>query len=266
VLGAAPKTSWTFDRRREGVSPKMKMTVGQPIQIKGMAYAPVNEQGVVLLFGRLAPRLGFHVEGVQTAFPDCIARRHGKSCRIEFEFRASSYRKHPPRGADVIVCWDNDWDPPPPEFKHLEIISLKKYVGAYPRVFALSCKETERGAFLDEYSEVGWSVPGTAQVGDLIVMYRTRPASAIRDLWTIKGPFYTDKRWGLLADLKLLLRLENPITFKELRTDRVTRELSVVRRQFQGKGEITDDWLHIAAKIVQRNPGARKVLRQFDVD
>jgi len=52
--------------------------VGRPIKATGMAYAPTNEQGVVYLFGRLAPRLGFHVEVVQTAF------------------WASSYKVHPP--------------------------------------------------------------------------------------------------------------------------------------------------------------------------
>jgi hypothetical protein len=62
-----------------------EISVGRPIKIDGMAYAPTNEQGVVFLFGRLAPRLGFHVEHVQTGFPDCIARRRGKICRIEFD-------------------------------------------------------------------------------------------------------------------------------------------------------------------------------------
>ena len=77
--------------------------VGRPITIKGMVYAPTNEQGAVFLFGRLAPQLGFHVEIVPTGFPDCIARRRGKRCRIEFKYRASQYN-NPPRGADVVVC------------------------------------------------------------------------------------------------------------------------------------------------------------------
>ena len=47
--------------------------------------------------------------------------------------------------------------------------------------------------------------------GDLIVMYRTRPASAIHDLWRVQGPFEVDKEWGLLAGLKLLVRLTRPL-------------------------------------------------------
>ena len=39
-----------------------EVVVGRPIKLDGMAYAPTNEQGVVFLFGRLAPRLGVHAE------------------------------------------------------------------------------------------------------------------------------------------------------------------------------------------------------------
>lgn len=146
--------------------------VGRHIKTDGMSYAPTNEQGVVFLFGRLAPRLGFDVECVQTAFPDCIARRNGKTYRIEFEYRASSYKNHPPRGADLIVCWDNDWAHRPRKFRHLEILDLKRYVGALPRVFAVGCDETVRGHVVDGWATLDWSVPKNAQAGDLIVMYR----------------------------------------------------------------------------------------------
>jgi len=64
--------------------------VGRLIKINGMAYAPTNEQGVVFLFGRLAERLGFTIEHIQTRFPDCTARREGGKCYIEFEYRASN--------------------------------------------------------------------------------------------------------------------------------------------------------------------------------
>jgi hypothetical protein len=79
-------------------------TIGRPIQIAGMAYAPTNEQGVVFLFGRLAPRIGIQVEEVNTRFPDCIGWYRGKRCKIEVEYRASGYRGHRAAGADLIVC------------------------------------------------------------------------------------------------------------------------------------------------------------------
>jgi hypothetical protein len=135
---------------------------GRPINIDGMAYAPTNEQGVVFLFGRLAPRLGFQVEDVHVGFPDCWARRRGKTLSIEFEFRASKYN-HPPT-ADVIVCWENDWETPPRECGHIEIIDLKKYVGAHRRIFAVGCDEKVRGSQLNR-ARVDWSVPQSAQIG-----------------------------------------------------------------------------------------------------
>ncbi len=84
----------------------MSQLVGRQIYISGMAYAPMSEQGVVLLFGRLAPRLGFTVENVQVRFPDCIAKRRGRTYRIEFEYWASHFaeHRHNPKGADIIVC------------------------------------------------------------------------------------------------------------------------------------------------------------------
>jgi hypothetical protein len=242
------------------------LTVGRPIKIDGMAYAPTNEQGVVFLFGRLAPRLGFHVELVQNGFPDCIARRRGKTYRIEFEHRASNYEGHPPRGADVIVCWENDWEHRPKKFHHLEIIDLKKYVGALRRVFVVGCDEVVRGKYLDKWSNIDWSVPLNAQVDDLILMYRKLPASEIRDLWRIVGPFFVDKKWGLQACLRLVVRLEMPLRYDDLKNDPTTRDLSIVRKRFQGKGDITDDWSLLYAKILKLNPRAKTVLRQYHLD
>jgi hypothetical protein len=240
--------------------------VGRHIKTDGMSYAPTNEQGVVFLFGRLAPRLGFEVEVVQTAFPDCIARRNGKTCRIEFEYRASSYKNHPPRGADLIVCWDNDWAHRPRKFRHLEILDLKRYVGALPRVFAVGCDESVRGYKVDGWATLDWSVPKNAQAGDLVVMYRKKPASEIRDLWTVRGPFYEHKKWGLQTTLKCLIRLDKPLKFEDLKKDPTTRGLAVMRKQFQGKSDITADWPHILALILKRNPKAKKQLRDYSID
>ena len=238
------------------------MPVGRRIKIDGMTYAPTNEQGVVFLFGRLAPRLGFDAEYVRTGFPDCIACRRGKKYRIEFEYRASKYKCHPSRGADVIVCWDNDWEHRPRKYQHLEIIDLKKYVDARRRVFAVSCDERARGKVVDQQKTIEWSVLSNAQVDDLIVMYRKGPASEIRDLWKITGPFSPNKKWGLQAWLKLVVRLGKPLTYHELKNDPSTRDLGVVRKQFQGKSDITDDWPLLHSKIVLRNPKAKSGLAE----
>ena len=44
---------------------------GPPLLPGPLAYAPVNEMGVVFLFGWMAPHLGYVVHRLQSEFPDC---------------------------------------------------------------------------------------------------------------------------------------------------------------------------------------------------
>ncbi len=97
-------------------------------------------------------------------------------------------------------------------------------------------------------------------------MYRKKPASEIRDLWEVRGPFYEQKKWGLQATLRRLVRLDKPLRFEDLKKDTTTRALSVMRKQFQGKSDITADWPHILALILKGNPKAKKRLRDYSID
>jgi hypothetical protein len=59
-----------------------------------LAFGPINEAGVLFLFGMLAERLGFIVTHVQTEFPDCRAlvkldANTWQAVRIEVEFEAA---------------------------------------------------------------------------------------------------------------------------------------------------------------------------------
>lgn len=248
--------------------------MGRQIEVRGMAYAPTTELGVVFLFGRLAPQLGFCVETVRPQFPDCIATRHGRRLRVEFELWASHFavHRHVPHHADVVVCWENDWESRPKKYRHLEVISLKEHVGALPRIFVVGCDEALNGDEL-RGSRVEWTMHGSAQVGDLVAMYRSAPTSAIRDLWIVVGPFHhygkrnKEGRWpGLQAGLRRIVSLKRPLTFAMLKRDPRTRELPVVRKRFQGKMDITDDWPLLHQRIVKLNPTARKALRRFQPD
>jgi hypothetical protein len=93
-----------------------------------MVYAPVNEMGVVLLFGALARSLGFIITWIGTAFPDGEAMREvapGKlqPVRIEFEHESRNFLKHLHNTAecDLIVCWIHNWPECP-----LEVVELSK--------------------------------------------------------------------------------------------------------------------------------------------
>ena len=105
---------------------------GNPTNFYALRHEPVNEQGVVLLFGMLAKELGFLVEAVQTGFPDCEAKRQigpdrWQRVKIEFEFESRNYRdhRHPLHGCDILVCWRHNWDDCP---KHIEVLELSSVV------------------------------------------------------------------------------------------------------------------------------------------
>lgn len=107
---------------------------GPPSLVPGMRYEPVNEQGVVYVFGMMAERIRFEVERIQSEFPDCEAMREVEAgkwqrVKIEFEYASKNFQehKHPLDGCDVIVCWIHNW-PECPET--IEVIELKKIVRA----------------------------------------------------------------------------------------------------------------------------------------
>jgi len=107
-------------------------TYGNPTNFHALRHEPVNEQGVVLLFGMLAKQLGFLVEAVQKGFPDCEAKRQiaperWQRVSIEFEFESRNFRdhRHPLHGCDLIVCWRHNWDDCP---KHIEVLELSRVV------------------------------------------------------------------------------------------------------------------------------------------
>jgi hypothetical protein len=105
---------------------------GRPLPWPELAHEPVNELGVVFVFGMMARRLGFVVHRLQAGFPDCIAMHEvapglWQRMRIEFEFESRNFRKHKHRSdkCDVIVCWKHNWKECPLDV--VELGSLKTY-------------------------------------------------------------------------------------------------------------------------------------------
>lgn len=105
---------------------------GPPINFRGLRHAPINEQGVVFLFGMVSYEIGFIVEAIQAGYPDCEAKRcvdqtnqRWQRVRIEFEYWSSNFKDHghDPAGCDLIVCWEHDWPDCP-----LEVVELRRVI------------------------------------------------------------------------------------------------------------------------------------------
>ena len=95
-----------------------------------MIHAPVNEAGVIYLFGTMAERLGYVVTRMQTDFPDCEVMRRiegnrWQRLRTEFEYESRNFLKHGHdlKGCDLIICWVNNWPECP-----VEVLELSKEV------------------------------------------------------------------------------------------------------------------------------------------
>ena len=115
-----------------------KRVFGDKVQFKSLSCAPVNELGVVYLFGVLHETFDFRIESIQAGFPDCIARRQiapnrWEEVRIEFEYESRSFSAHghDPNGVDVIVCWRHNWKECP---KEIEVIELSTLLGVAEQI------------------------------------------------------------------------------------------------------------------------------------
>jgi len=110
-----------------------KSIVGDLIDFRGLVYSPVNESGVVFIFGKVIEDLNMYIEEIKTGFPDCVGRRFiGKGWErvgIEFEYQSANFKAHghDPNGCDIIVCWEHNW----PECT-IEVLELKEIIKSLP--------------------------------------------------------------------------------------------------------------------------------------
>lgn len=116
----------------ETIAPRTKY--GPFLNFRGLQHAPINEQGVVFLFGIVAFDLGYVVEGIGTGYPDCEAKRSigrdgdvWERVRIEFEYKSRHFRDHghDPTACDVLVCWEHNWSDCP-----IEVLELRAAIEA----------------------------------------------------------------------------------------------------------------------------------------
>jgi len=249
----------------------------KPVALKNapMEYAPANELGVVFLFAHVARRLQFRIEEIRPQFPDCIAyRRMGDSerkCRIEFEFRSSNFKahRHDSSKCDVIVCWHHDWPDVP---KGVEVIELKRYFGVSRKVWIQQAIKSQC-EYLDEHNRMKWALSKRATPGDVLLMYKCAPVSAITDVFVFSGNDIARGGAGwregeaYFGEIRRICHLVSPIFLDDLRKHRVLKTASFVRRNMQGVGLLaTEYWPYLHDMILERNPAVGKMLNQLRPD
>lgn len=111
---------------------KTNRAYGSFLNFRGLQHAPINEQGVVFLFGMVAFELGYVVESIATGFPDCEAKRRTsiskdtwERVRIEFEYESRNFLDHGHKAeeCDIIVCWNHNWQDCP-----IEVVELSSAI------------------------------------------------------------------------------------------------------------------------------------------
>ena len=149
---------------------KEKSVVGDLINFRGLVYSPMNENGVIFIFGKVIEDLNMYIEEIKPGFPDCIGRRFTgrgwEKVSIEFEYRSSNFgeHKHNPKECDIIVCWEHDWPECP-----IEVIELRDRIKSLPsRPVQRPDVEREEHLIEDLYNErkVVDSVRGLFEVFD----------------------------------------------------------------------------------------------------
>ncbi|MCX6377062.1 MAG: hypothetical protein NTU88_13695 [Armatimonadetes bacterium] len=232
-------------------------------------YAPENEQGVVFLFSQLAKRFGLHVERLQRGYPDCTAyQSDGERVRIEFEYRSHNFvpHRHNDKKCDCIVCWIHDW-PGVPE--HIRVIELRKEFGLgwavwFQPIAAKFCPtQNERSGV--------WSVSRRAAVGDLLLFYRMKPDSFVKDIFRVATPVRSEEcnpEWkegeDWMTHARRVATLKSPLHFSQFKQHPVLGNANFVRGRMQGQYRATAYWPELYRMIIDCNPGLQKALRRFE--
>jgi len=239
--------------------------------IVGMDYEPRNEAGVIILFTLVMRRLGFSgVVETQGKFPDCVARRRGKSVILEFEYKSRAFEAHSHldelgKKKCTIVCWEDNWQTPP---KKITIISLKKELGLSNRIRLTHAKHPDDILSLNttRRKTCEWSMPSGARKGDLLVVWRCGPKqSRFQDLFRALEDAKRKHGYPGWGKCRVVCHLKNPITIQDIKRHQELSKSPMVRPFFfMGPNkELTPYWTWLYQLIIERNPHFNSALKPF---
>jgi len=167
--------------------------VGDLINFRGLVYAPINENGVIFLFGKVAHDLNMYVEEIKPGFPDCVARRFiGKGwakVRVEFEYKSSNFQlhKHNHKDCDIIVCWIHDWKECP-----IEVIELSSEIKGFENspIARPEAIEAKQDKIDDKINKILKSVDADKNVGLWFSEVFNSLKKMDQDIWANPGEIY----------------------------------------------------------------------------
>ena len=128
------------------------------------------------------------------------------------------------------------------------------------KTWIFTTKEILEYAKLDEDDKLKRAAPIQAKKGDVILVYRGKPHSNIKFIFTANNNAYkdTDFRddWEIAIDLFDKIELKNPIRISEMKDDPILGEWNVVRKNFMGSFfEIHSKELNrLKTLILEKNP------------
>ncbi|MBI5397767.1 MAG: hypothetical protein HZA91_20910 [Verrucomicrobia bacterium] len=174
---------------------KTKSVVGDLIDFRGLVYSPVNENGVIFLFGKVAHDLNMYIEEIKPGFPDCTARRFtGKGWErvdIEFEYQSLNFKAHGHDAKDcsIIVCWEHNWPGCP-----VEVIALRDIIPNLPNEKITRPGQIEKATSLEALLNLH-----DKKIGGLVEKTRDTICALSKDIWFKHNDedlitFYSPKR------------------------------------------------------------------------
>jgi hypothetical protein len=127
--------------------------------------------------------------------------------------------------------------------------------------------------YLDEDDVLHWQLSKNVTPGDVLLMYRCAPCSAITDIFTFSGDSVSrrdaDWRDGEFygGRIRRICHLDSPLFLQDMRRHKVLRTSPFIRRNMQGLGLLaTEYWPYIYEMVVERNPGVARQLKELRPD
>lgn len=116
-----------------------------------------------------------------------------------------------------------------------------------------------------------WSLPSQATEGDLILFYRTRPDSFIRDVFRVAGSVvHVRAGWKAGRDwmgpIRRVATLKTPLHLEEMQSHRILGEAGFIRGNMRRPFRVAFHWPEFLELIQDRNPSLRRTLARFGAE